>query len=128
MYDIRCIPYQTKAFHHPAPNLFLLAILRVDRDTMNNGIRIFRFNTTIKQTFQSVYETALLFKPFTTKGVDDESAQRNLNFLASYTGTWFSIGGCSSGFFLCSSVDFFSSPLSLLLSIWLCFDLIVYII
>jgi hypothetical protein len=54
-------------------------------DLETKGIRVFRFTTSVAETFESIYQTALLFEPVLTKGVSKESAERNLKFLRDYT-------------------------------------------
>ena len=50
-------------------------------DIENVGLRIFKFNVSVRETLYSLYKTLLLFKPITTKAVDEKSAELNMDFL-----------------------------------------------
>jgi hypothetical protein len=50
------------------------------------GLRVFSFTTTLEETFESIIETARLFRPLLTQGVRQEDAQRNADFMKAYAG------------------------------------------
>jgi hypothetical protein len=54
-------------------------------DLSQKGIRVMQLMTDEVTTVANILETVKLFKPLTTQGVDDASAQRNADFINRYT-------------------------------------------